>query len=88
MNRAFDLYTEGPQDENYMEDVNDVVAYVQETVSYTYKTIQHLYYTYSGTSLIRTPMGQKKVSLLVRCPHFRVEMHARSGTWGGKRCPV
>ena len=26
---------------------------------------------YSGTSLIRTPMGQKKVSLLVRCPHFR-----------------
>ena len=28
-------------------------------------------YGYSGTSLIRTPMGQKKVSLLVRCPHFR-----------------
>ena len=26
---------------------------------------------YSGTSLIRTAMGQKKVSLLVRCPHFR-----------------
>ena len=26
---------------------------------------------YSGTSLIGTPMGQKKVSLLVRCPHFR-----------------
>ena len=26
---------------------------------------------YSGTSLIRTPMGQKEVSLLVRCPHFR-----------------
>ena len=25
----------------------------------------------SNTSLIRTPMGQKKVSLLVRCPHFR-----------------
>ena len=43
MNRAFDLYTEGPQDENYMEDVNDVVAYVQETVSYTYK----LYNTYT-----------------------------------------
>ena len=31
-------------------------------------------------------MGQKKVSLLVRCP---VEMHARVVyTWGGKRCPV
>ena len=29
---------------------------------------------YSGTSLIRTPMGQKKVSLLVRCPHL---MNAR-----------
>ena len=27
--------------------------------------------SYSGTSLIRTPMGQKRVSLLVRCPHFR-----------------
>ena len=29
----------------------------------------------SGISLIRTPMEQKKVSLLVRCP--QVEMHAR-----------
>ena len=26
---------------------------------------------YSGTSLIRTHLGQKKVSLLVRCPDFR-----------------
>ena len=26
---------------------------------------------YSGTSLIRTPMGQNKVSSLVRCPYFR-----------------
>ena len=26
---------------------------------------------YGGTPLIRTPMGQKKVSILVRCPHFR-----------------
>ena len=25
----------------------------------------------SGTSLIWTPMGQKKVSFIVRCPHFR-----------------
>ena len=32
-------------------------------------------------------MGQKEVSLLVRCPHF--EMHARVVyTWGGKMCPV
>ena len=26
---------------------------------------------YSGTSLIGTPMGQKEVSLLVRCPHLQ-----------------
>ena len=26
---------------------------------------------YSGTSLNRTPLGQSKVSLIVRCPHFR-----------------
>ena len=26
---------------------------------------------YSGTSLIRTPVGQKKVSFIERCPHFR-----------------
>ena len=25
----------------------------------------------SGTSLIQTPLGQKKVTLLVRCPDFR-----------------
>ena len=26
---------------------------------------------YSGTPLIQTPMGQKKVSFLARCPYFR-----------------
>ena len=26
---------------------------------------------YSGNTLIRTPVGQEKVSFLVRCPHFR-----------------
>ena len=26
---------------------------------------------YSGTPLIQTPMGGKKVSILVRCPYFR-----------------
>ena len=26
---------------------------------------------YSGMPLIQTPMGQKKVSILVRCPNFR-----------------
>ena len=50
-------------------------------------------YLYSGTSLIRTPMGQIKVSSLVRCPHFRGLNACKSGTWGGKklscleRCP-
>ena len=29
--------------------------------------------------------GAEEVSLLVRCPHFR---GCKSGTWGGKRCPV
>ena len=28
-------------------------------------------YYYRGTSLIQTPLGQMKVSLLVRCPDFR-----------------
>ena len=52
----------------------------------------------------RTPIGQKKVSLLVRCPHFRDKravlhtLQARAGTLcthvlvpsvqGGKRCPL
>ena len=45
-------------------------------------------YLYSGTSLIWTPMGQKKASLLVRCPHFRGLNACKSGTWGGERCPV
>ena len=34
-------------------------------ISYTQHT------TYSMYTVIRTPMGQKKVSFLVRCPHFR-----------------
>ena len=38
-------------------DIQDVEVYTQAQ-----------YAIYSGTSLIRTPMGQKKVSLLVRCP--------------------
>ena len=46
----------------------------------------------SGTSLIRAPMGQKKVSLLVRCPHFNACKSGTVYTWGGKvscleRCP-
>ena len=36
-----------------------------------YTTCVAYRYMYSGTSLIRTPLGQTKVSLLVRCPDFR-----------------
>ena len=50
--------------------------------------------TYSGTSPIWIPMGQKKMCCLLRCPHLEVEMHARvvHGGGGGKvscleRCP-
>ena len=45
---------------------------------------------YSGTSLIQTPLGQKKVSLLVRCPDFRgckVHVH-KQGVWDSPMCPV
>ena len=37
---------------------------------------------YSRTSLIRTPMGQKKVPLLVRCPHCKSDIYLG----GRKRC--
>ena len=50
---------------------------------YNYMMLCTMNGIYSGTALIRTPVGQEKVSLLVRCPHWR-----KSGTWGGKRCPV
>ena len=43
---------------------------------------------YSGTSLIRTPLGQKKVSLLVRCPDFRVCNVHKQGVWDSQMCPV
>ena len=38
--------------------------------------------------LIQTPpMGQKKVSILVRCPHFRGWIACKNCSWGKKRCP-
>ena len=43
---------------------------------------------YSGTSLIRTPLGQKKVSLLVRCPDFRGCNVHKQGVWDSQMCPV
>ena len=45
-------------------------------------------YVYSGTSLIRTPLGQKKVSLLVRCPDFRGCNVHKQGVWDSQMCPV
>ena len=36
---------------------------------------------YSGTSLIRTPLGQTKVCLLVRCPDFRGCNVHKQGVW-------
>ena len=36
--------------------------------------VKGIYIKCSGTPLIQTPMGQKKVSILVRCPeHYTVE---------------
>ena len=43
---------------------------------------------YSGTSLIRTPLGQKKVSLLVRCPDFRGCNVHKQCVWDSQMCPV
>ena len=43
---------------------------------------------YSGTSLFRTPLGQKEVSLLVRCPDFRGRNVGTQGVWDGRMCPV
>ena len=43
---------------------------------------------YSGTSLIWTPLGQKKVSLLVRCPDFTGFNVHKQGVWDSQMCPV
>ena len=37
---------------------------------------------------IRTPLGQKKVPLLVRCPDFRGCNVHKQGVWDGQMCPV
>ena len=48
----------------------------------------HAVRVYSGTPLIRTPLGEKKVSLLVRCPDFRGCNVHKQGVWDSQRCPV
>ena len=45
---------------------------------------KYIHNTYSGTSPIWIPMGQKKMCCLLRCPHLEVEMHARVVHGGGK----
>ena len=39
-----------------------------------------------GTSLIWTPLGPKKVPLLVRCPDFKGYLY-KQGVWNSKMCP-
>ena len=43
---------------------------------------------YSGTSLIRTRLGQKKAPLLVRYPDFRGCNVHKQGDWDSQMCPV
>ena len=46
-------------------------------------------HVYSGTSLIWTLLGQKKVSqLLVRCPDFRGCSVHKQGVWDSQMCPI
>ena len=47
--------------------VGYVGSYIDLLGIYTARHIK----VYSGTPVIWTPMGQKKVSILVRCPYFR-----------------
>ena len=54
-----------------------------------------LYYYDDGMSILlyiqwnQTPLGQKKVSLLVRCPDFRdCNVHKRGVIWDSLMCPV
>ena len=54
---------------------HDMLHIVQANTDTTLRTVVCKNYSYvimySGTSLIRTSLRQKKVSLLVRCPDFR-----------------
>ena len=54
---------------------------VQVTSVSKYLQVQIHMYTYSGTSLIWTPLGQKEMSILVRCPDFRDCNVYKQGVW-------
>ena len=64
---------------------NYVLAIVCETEILLLAVVPYMHrvHIYSGTSLIRTPLGQKKVSLLVRCPNVY-----KQGVWDSQMCPV
>ena len=51
-------------------------------------SVKNVHKVHSGTPLIRTPLGQKKVSSLVRCPDFRGCNVHKQGVWDSQMCPV
>ena len=58
----------GSLEVNVMSKLFIVIGWIFRT---SLKVENRYTYTYSGTSLLRTPLGQLKMSLIVRCPHFR-----------------
>jgi len=44
------------------------------------------YTIYSGTPPLQTPLGQGKVSLLERCPHFRGVISIERALWATSNC--
>ena len=65
-----------------------VCAKEREGGGYACTVLNMQHTVYSGTSLIRTPLGQKKVSLLVRCPDSRGCNVHKQGVWDSQMCPV
>ena len=72
------LYLERKGDGDAREAVRNMVFLISGLVTAGFHpSVYESLYCFSYTlvecknSLIWTPMGQKKVSLLVRCPHFR-----------------
>ena len=56
---------------------------------YDHLHVEIFMYVYTvEPSLIQTPLGQKKVSLLVRCPDFRGCNVHKQGVWDSQMCPV
>ena len=84
---------EEPEDPSTRSFFSEIIASISDVkfshsgryiLSRDYLTVK----VYSGTSLIRTPLGQKKLSLLVRCPDFRGCNVDKQGVWDSQMCPV